>query len=186
VYCEDYARYFTVILPFLAFYFCSSYFIYLVSCNFHLSLSLSICVCVCVSVSAPTNSLFSLSTFLHLPPSNSISPSFPPLILSSLLPLPPLSLSPSIHHLLPPPLSLYLYISISPISLPLSLSTPYTPSLSTPAPYLSPPLSLSHDLSFLLFKYPFPSLASSLSHYLFLSKYLSPPSVSLSLFNGER
>jgi hypothetical protein len=33
VYCEDYAGYFTVILPFLAFYFCSAYFIYLVSCN---------------------------------------------------------------------------------------------------------------------------------------------------------
>jgi hypothetical protein len=32
VYCEDYARYFTVILPFLAFYLCSAYFIYLVSC----------------------------------------------------------------------------------------------------------------------------------------------------------
>jgi hypothetical protein len=33
VYCEDYAGYFTVILPFLAFYLCSAYFIYLVSCN---------------------------------------------------------------------------------------------------------------------------------------------------------
>jgi hypothetical protein len=33
VYCEDYARYFTVILPFLAFYFCYAYFIYLVSCR---------------------------------------------------------------------------------------------------------------------------------------------------------
>jgi hypothetical protein len=33
VYCEDYAGYFTVILPFLAFYFCSAYFIYLVSCT---------------------------------------------------------------------------------------------------------------------------------------------------------
>jgi hypothetical protein len=33
VYCEDYAGFFTVILPFLAFYFCSTYFIYLVSCN---------------------------------------------------------------------------------------------------------------------------------------------------------
>jgi hypothetical protein len=33
VYCEDYAGYFTVILPFLAFYFCSAYFIYLVSCS---------------------------------------------------------------------------------------------------------------------------------------------------------
>jgi hypothetical protein len=32
-YCGDYAGYFTVILPFLAFYFCSAYFIYLVSCN---------------------------------------------------------------------------------------------------------------------------------------------------------
>jgi hypothetical protein len=34
VYCEDYAGYFTVILPFLAFYFCSAYFIYLVSCKY--------------------------------------------------------------------------------------------------------------------------------------------------------
>jgi hypothetical protein len=33
VYCEDYAGYFTVILSFLAFRFCSAYFIYLVSCN---------------------------------------------------------------------------------------------------------------------------------------------------------
>jgi hypothetical protein len=32
VYCEDYAGYFTVILSFLAFRFCSAYFIYLVSC----------------------------------------------------------------------------------------------------------------------------------------------------------
>jgi hypothetical protein len=32
VYFEDYAVYFTVILPFLAFYLCSAYFIYLVSC----------------------------------------------------------------------------------------------------------------------------------------------------------
>ena len=32
VYCEDYAGYFTVILPFLAFYLCSAYFVYLVSC----------------------------------------------------------------------------------------------------------------------------------------------------------
>jgi hypothetical protein len=31
-YCEDYAGYFTVILPFLALYLCSAYFIYLVSC----------------------------------------------------------------------------------------------------------------------------------------------------------
>jgi hypothetical protein len=37
VYCEDYAGYFTVILSFLAFHFCSAYFIYLVSCiaGFH-------------------------------------------------------------------------------------------------------------------------------------------------------
>jgi hypothetical protein len=41
VYCEDYAGYFTVILPFLAFYFCSAYFIYLVSCNMN-GLSLNI------------------------------------------------------------------------------------------------------------------------------------------------
>jgi hypothetical protein len=33
MYCEDYAGYFTVILPFLAFYLCSAYFIYLVSCT---------------------------------------------------------------------------------------------------------------------------------------------------------
>jgi hypothetical protein len=33
VYCEDYAGYFTVILSFLAFHFCSAYFIYLVSCR---------------------------------------------------------------------------------------------------------------------------------------------------------
>jgi hypothetical protein len=32
VYCEDYAGYYTVILLFLAFRFCSAYFIYLVSC----------------------------------------------------------------------------------------------------------------------------------------------------------
>jgi hypothetical protein len=34
MYCEDYDGYFTVILPFLAFYFCSAYFIYLVYCIF--------------------------------------------------------------------------------------------------------------------------------------------------------
>jgi hypothetical protein len=33
VYCENYARYFTVILSFLAFHLCSAYFIYLVSCS---------------------------------------------------------------------------------------------------------------------------------------------------------
>jgi hypothetical protein len=33
VYCEDYAGYYTVILLFLAFLFCSAYFIYLVSCT---------------------------------------------------------------------------------------------------------------------------------------------------------
>jgi hypothetical protein len=32
-YCGGYAGYFTVILPFLAFYFCFAYFIYLVSCK---------------------------------------------------------------------------------------------------------------------------------------------------------
>jgi hypothetical protein len=36
VYCEDYAGYFTVILSFLAFRFCSAYFIYLVSCTYQL------------------------------------------------------------------------------------------------------------------------------------------------------
>jgi hypothetical protein len=35
VYCEDYAGYFTVILSFLAFHFCSAYFIYLVSCKWY-------------------------------------------------------------------------------------------------------------------------------------------------------
>jgi hypothetical protein len=34
VYCEDYVGYFTVILSFLAFRFCSAYFIYLVSCKY--------------------------------------------------------------------------------------------------------------------------------------------------------
>jgi hypothetical protein len=33
-YCGDYAGYITVILPFLAFYFCSAYFLYLVYYNF--------------------------------------------------------------------------------------------------------------------------------------------------------
>ena len=33
VYCEDYAGYFTIIMPFLSFYLCSAYFIYLVSCS---------------------------------------------------------------------------------------------------------------------------------------------------------
>jgi hypothetical protein len=32
-YCEDYAGYITVILPFLAFYLCSAYLLYLVSCT---------------------------------------------------------------------------------------------------------------------------------------------------------
>jgi hypothetical protein len=32
-YCGDYAGYITVILPFLAFYFCSAYLLYLVSCK---------------------------------------------------------------------------------------------------------------------------------------------------------
>jgi hypothetical protein len=36
VYCEDYAGYFTIILSFLAFHFCSAYFIYLISCIFAL------------------------------------------------------------------------------------------------------------------------------------------------------
>jgi hypothetical protein len=34
-YCGDYAGYITVILPFLAFYFCSAYLLYLVSCMDH-------------------------------------------------------------------------------------------------------------------------------------------------------
>ena len=33
MYCEAYVGYFTVILSFLAFHFCSAYFIYLVSCR---------------------------------------------------------------------------------------------------------------------------------------------------------
>jgi hypothetical protein len=37
MYCEDYVGYFTVILPFLAFYLCSTYFIYLVSCKWYQS-----------------------------------------------------------------------------------------------------------------------------------------------------
>ena len=32
-YCGDYAGYITVILPFLAFYFCSAYLLYLLSCK---------------------------------------------------------------------------------------------------------------------------------------------------------
>jgi hypothetical protein len=40
VYCEDYAGYFTVILSFLAFHFCSAYFIYLVSCTYPFSPSI--------------------------------------------------------------------------------------------------------------------------------------------------
>jgi hypothetical protein len=32
-YCGDYAGYITVILPFLAFYLCSAYLLYLVSCK---------------------------------------------------------------------------------------------------------------------------------------------------------
>jgi hypothetical protein len=34
-YCGDYVGYITVILPFLAFYFCSAYLLYLVSCRNH-------------------------------------------------------------------------------------------------------------------------------------------------------
>jgi hypothetical protein len=41
-YCGDYVGYFTVILPFLAFYFCSTYFIYLVSCKWYQSTFLGI------------------------------------------------------------------------------------------------------------------------------------------------
>jgi hypothetical protein len=37
MYCEDYAGYFAIILPFLAFYFCSAYFIYMVSCKWYQS-----------------------------------------------------------------------------------------------------------------------------------------------------
>jgi hypothetical protein len=42
VYCEDYAGYFTDILLFLAFQFCSAYFIYLVSCKWYQSTFLGI------------------------------------------------------------------------------------------------------------------------------------------------
>jgi hypothetical protein len=41
VYCEDYAGYFTVILSFLAFHFCSAYFIYLVSCILDIAFPIS-------------------------------------------------------------------------------------------------------------------------------------------------
>jgi hypothetical protein len=41
VYCEDYDGYFTVILSFLAFHFCSAYFIYLVSCKLPLDLEVT-------------------------------------------------------------------------------------------------------------------------------------------------
>jgi hypothetical protein len=34
-YCRDYAGYFTVIIPFLAFYFFPAYFVYLVSCKWY-------------------------------------------------------------------------------------------------------------------------------------------------------
>jgi hypothetical protein len=36
-YCGDYAGYITIILPFLAFYFCSAYLLYLVSCKWYQS-----------------------------------------------------------------------------------------------------------------------------------------------------
>jgi hypothetical protein len=36
-YCGDYAGYITVILPFLAFYLCSAYLLYLVSCKWYQS-----------------------------------------------------------------------------------------------------------------------------------------------------
>jgi hypothetical protein len=36
-YSRDYAGYITVILPFLAFYFCSAYLLYLVSCKWYQS-----------------------------------------------------------------------------------------------------------------------------------------------------
>jgi hypothetical protein len=40
-YCGDYVGYITVILPFLAFYFCSAYLLYLVSCKWYQSTFLS-------------------------------------------------------------------------------------------------------------------------------------------------
>jgi hypothetical protein len=36
-YCGDYDGYITIILPFLAFYFCSAYLLYLVSCKWYQS-----------------------------------------------------------------------------------------------------------------------------------------------------
>jgi hypothetical protein len=60
VYCEDYAGYFTVILSFLAFRFCSAYFIYLVSCTFLAMLN-----------------LLDLSKFMNNPMSH--DPSWPPI-----------------------------------------------------------------------------------------------------------
>jgi hypothetical protein len=36
-YCRDYAGYITIILPFLAFYFCFAYLLYLVSCKWYQS-----------------------------------------------------------------------------------------------------------------------------------------------------
>jgi hypothetical protein len=42
VYCEDYDGFFIVIFPFLAFYLCSAYFIYLVSCKWYQSTFLGI------------------------------------------------------------------------------------------------------------------------------------------------
>jgi hypothetical protein len=41
-YCGDYAGYIIVILPFLAFYFCSPYLLYLVSCKWYQSTFLGI------------------------------------------------------------------------------------------------------------------------------------------------
>jgi hypothetical protein len=57
-YCGDYAGYITVILPFLAFYFCSAYLLYLVSCNDFLSMFIN---SQDISV-IPMNSILSIDT----------------------------------------------------------------------------------------------------------------------------
>jgi hypothetical protein len=41
-YCGDYAGYITVILPFLAFYLCSAYLLYLVSCNVYIIIDIHV------------------------------------------------------------------------------------------------------------------------------------------------
>jgi hypothetical protein len=43
-YCGDYVGYITVILPFLPFYFCSAYLLYLVSCKWYYILQMLGCL----------------------------------------------------------------------------------------------------------------------------------------------